>query len=61
MYYYIWCSALVVLAVVVWSWDVSCVHCVKVTVASSWFLSLHTMFMMHGHKSLKFKKNTFCN
>ena len=24
----IWCSALVVLAVVVWSWDASCVHCV---------------------------------
>jgi len=23
----IWCSALVVLAVVVWSWDASCVHC----------------------------------
>ena len=31
MYYRIWCSALVVLAVVVWSWDASCVHCVKVT------------------------------
>ena len=27
MYYRIWCSALVVLTVVVWSWDVSCVHC----------------------------------
>ena len=23
----IWCSALLVMAVVVWSWDVSCVHC----------------------------------
>ena len=23
----IWCSALVVMAVVVWSWDASCVHC----------------------------------
>ena len=22
-----WCSALVVMAVVVWSWDASCVHC----------------------------------
>jgi len=27
VYYCIWCSALVVLAVVVWSWVVSCVHC----------------------------------
>ena len=32
MYNRIWCSALVVLAVVVWSWAASCVHCVKVTV-----------------------------
>ena len=32
MYYCIWCSALVVLAVVVCSWVVSCLHCVKVTV-----------------------------
>ena len=32
MYYCIWRSALVVLAVVVWSWIVNCVHCVKVTV-----------------------------
>ena len=23
----IWCSALLVMAVVAWSWDVSCVHC----------------------------------
>ena len=23
----IWCSALVVMAVFVWSWDASCVHC----------------------------------
>ena len=35
VYYYIWCSALVVLAVVVCSWVVSCVHCVKVTVRLS--------------------------
>ena len=35
MYYSIWCSALVVLAVVVWSWDASCVHCVKVAVRLS--------------------------
>ena len=35
VYYYIWCSALVVLAVVVCSWVVSCVHCVKVTVSNS--------------------------
>ena len=32
VYYHIWCSALVVLAVVVWSWDASCARCVKVTV-----------------------------
>jgi len=32
VYFCIWCSALVVLAVVVYSWVVSCVHCVKVTV-----------------------------
>jgi len=31
VYYRIWCSALVVLAVVVWSSDASCVHYVKVT------------------------------
>ena len=30
VYYCIWCSELVVLAVVVWSWVVSCVHCVKI-------------------------------
>ena len=35
MYYRIWCSALVVLAVVVWSWVANCVHCVKVTVRLS--------------------------
>jgi len=23
----IWCSALVVMAVAVWSWDANCVHC----------------------------------
>ena len=32
MYYSIRFSALVVLAVVVWSWAASCVHSVKVTV-----------------------------
>jgi len=32
VYYRIWCSALAVLDLVVWSWDASCVHCVKVTV-----------------------------
>ena len=43
----IWCSALVVMAVVVWSWDASCVHCeshcliVNIRlVASCWSLSL---------------------
>ena len=42
MYYRTWCSALVVLAVVVWSWDASCVHCVKVTVR-------HLQVLMHCH------------
>ena len=32
VYYRIWCSALVLLAVVVWSWVVSCVQSVKVAV-----------------------------
>ena len=32
VYCCLWCSALVVLAVVVWSWVVRCLHCVKVTV-----------------------------
>jgi len=40
VYYCIWCSALVVLAVVVWSWVISCVHCVKVTVR----LTVHTAY-----------------
>ena len=40
-----WCSALVVMAVVVWSWDASCVHC-------EGYCSNSTTFMMHGHKSL---------
>jgi len=34
----IWCSALVVLAVVVWSWVVSCLHCVKVTVEQYYYV-----------------------
>jgi len=47
-YYCIWCSALVVLAVVVWSCVVSCVHCVhcvKVTIRTVNFTQctrLHT-------------------
>jgi len=32
VYNCVWCSALVVLAAVVWSWAASCVHCVKVPV-----------------------------
>ena len=61
------CSALVVMAVVVWSWDASCVHCERTftvhtdksliinirLVASYWFLSLHPTFMMHSQKSQK--------
>jgi len=44
MYYRIWCSELVVLAVLVWSWVASCVHCVKVTVrqSNSNFHTVHT-------------------
>ena len=37
MYYRIRCSALVVLAVVMWSWVTSRVHCVKVTVRTVTF------------------------
>jgi len=37
VYYCIWCSALVVLVMVVWSWVVRCVHCVKVTVRTVTF------------------------
>jgi len=36
VYYCIWCSALVMQAMVVWSWVVSCVHCVKVTVHTAY-------------------------
>ena len=64
------CSALVVMSVVVWSWDASCVHCESYCcdksliinirlVASCWFLSLHPTFMMHGHKSLQFSLTLF--
>jgi len=42
VHYCIWCSALVVLAVVVWSWVISCVHCVKVTVRTVNFTQLTT-------------------
>ena len=41
MYCCIWCSALVVMAVVMWSWATSCVHCVKVTVRTVPF-TVHT-------------------
>jgi len=40
VYYRVWCSALVVLAEVVWSWVTSCVHCVKFTVEQ--FHTVHT-------------------
>ena len=43
--YCIWCSALVV-----WSWDVSCVHCVKVTVRlSSNLRTVHTAYDTAPH------------
>ena len=35
VYFCIWCSALVVLAVVVCSWAVSCVHCVQLCAHSA--------------------------
>ena len=35
-------------------WDKSLIINIRL-VASCWFLSLHPTFMMHGHKSLKFK------
>ena len=35
-------------------WDKSLIINIRL-VASSWFLSLHPTFMMHGHKSLKLK------
>ena len=37
-------------------WDKSLIINIRL-VTSSWFLSLHPMFMMHGHKSLKEVKN----
>jgi len=54
MYYCIWFSALVVLAVVMWSWDASCVHCVKVTVRFKSNSNLHTVHTaydpaLHNH------------
>ena len=50
MCYCIWCSALVLLAVVVWSWVVSCVHCVKVTNTQCTLLTtqLHTTTANHN-------------
>ena len=38
----IWCSALVVMAVVVWSWDASCVHC-----ESESNSNLHSAYSLH--------------
>jgi len=35
-------------------WDGSLIINIRL-VASCWFLSLHPTFMMHGHRSLKFK------
>ena len=35
----IWCSALVVMAVVVWSWDASCVHCED-------YAAVHTLVLL---------------
>jgi len=64
----IWCSPLVVMAVVVWSWDVSCVHCVPETcwdksliinvrfVASCWVPSLHPIVSVFCKHRVAFKK-----
>ena len=44
-----YCSALVVLAVVVCSWVVSCVHCVKITVGTVTFTQYRTPYaVIHG-------------
>ena len=50
----IWYSAPVVMAVVVWNWDESCVHC------ESYCSTLHPTFMMHGRTSLKYKPVECC-
>jgi len=43
----IWCSALVVMAVVMWSWNASCVHCESYcSTVSCWFLSLHPIIRL---------------
>ena len=36
----IWCSALVVIVVVVWSWDASCVHCESYCSNSNFYLNM---------------------
>jgi len=46
IYYCMWCSALVVLAVVVCSWVVSCVHCVKL---NSNLHTVHTAYDSDPH------------
>ena len=48
----IWCSALVVLAVVVCSWDASCVHCVKVVVSSISTCFRHHYAHLHENKTV---------
>jgi len=50
MYYCIWCSVLVVFAVVVWSCDANCVHCVKVVVRlNNNFHTVHTARVTAPH------------
>ena len=44
VYCRIWCSALVVLAVVVWSWDASCVH--TITASAEHHMRQYTLLVV---------------
>jgi len=52
VYYRIWCSALVVLAVVVCSWGTSCMHSMKVELNSN-FHTVHTVCAPAPHNHSK--------
>ena len=57
MYYRVSCSALVVLAVVVWSWVVSCVHCLN-----SNLHTVHTAYDPAPHNQpAQPMQNTICS
>jgi len=43
----LWCSALLVMAVVVWSWDVSCVHSAhSLRPSSTQYVAVHTLVLL---------------